>query len=148
MRRLATVVALVALSHPTLAFGATRSQAEVETRALALQKEFRCLVCQGESLDESNAPLAEDLRQIIRERIRSGDSDEQVKQYLAARYGPFILLRPPVESDTYLLWLAPVLLIAAGGGALWAVARNARSCLDASPTEVGNHVLESSTPPP
>ncbi|MBV8978100.1 MAG: cytochrome c-type biogenesis protein CcmH [Alphaproteobacteria bacterium] len=89
-----------------------------EARARALQKEFRCLVCQGESIDESGAPLAADLRRLIRERIVQGDSNAQVERYLVARYGAYILLNPPLTTDTYALWAAPfvVLLLAAGVG--------------------------------
>src|SRR6185312_5721824 len=68
-----------------------------EARALALQTQFRCLVCQGESLDESNAPLAADLRRLIREHIARGETDAQIRQYLVSRYGEFILMKPPVE---------------------------------------------------
>ena len=78
-----------------------------EARARALQKEFRCLVCQGESIDESNAPLAADLRRLIRAHIARGESDAQIEHYLVARYGDFILMKPPFEADTYVLWLAP-----------------------------------------
>jgi len=88
----------------------------LESRAVELQKQLRCLVCQGESLDESNAPLAADLRRLIRERIAAGDSNDAVKRYLVARYGDFILMKPPVEKETYVLWFAP--LIALGVGAL------------------------------
>lgn len=86
----------------------------LEARAVALQKQLRCLVCQGESLDESNAPLAADLRAIIREHIAAGESDDAVKRYLVARYGDFILMNPPVEKDTVLLWFGPVGLILMG----------------------------------
>src|SRR6185437_7262778 len=78
-----------------------------EAHARVLQKEFRCLVCQGESIDESGAPLAADLRRLIREHIARGESDAQIRQYLVSRYGEFILMKPPVEPDTYALWLAP-----------------------------------------
>lgn len=91
-----------------------------ESRAQTLQKEFRCLVCQGESIDESNAPLAADLRRLIREHIQKGESDAEIRRYLVARYGDFILMNPPVQADTYALWAAPfvVLLLAAGAGTL------------------------------
>jgi cytochrome c-type biogenesis protein CcmH len=91
-----------------------------EARARALQKEFRCLVCQGESIDESGAPLAADLRRLIREHIARGESDAQIEHYLVARYGDFILMDPPFQADTYVLWLAPfaVLLLAGGFGTL------------------------------
>ena len=87
-----------------------------EARAVALQKELRCVVCQGESLDESGAPLAADLRRLIRARIVAGDSDEAVKHYLIARYGDFILMKPPLATDTYLLWFGPLGILALGGG--------------------------------
>jgi cytochrome c-type biogenesis protein CcmH len=134
------------LSQMAMASPAKLSHAAVEARGMALQKEFRCLVCQGESLDESNAPLAEDLRQLIRERIVAGDSDEAVKQYLVARYGPFILMRPPVENDTYLLWLAPVLLITAGGAVLLLVASRAKARFRASGASAVDHVLGTTDP--
>ena len=90
------------------------SNPALEARAVALQKQLRCLVCQGESLDESNAPLAADLRAIIREDIAAGESDDAVKRYLVARYGDFILMNPPVERDTILLWFGPAGLILMG----------------------------------
>ena len=76
---------------------------------------MRCLVCQGESIDESSATLAADLRQLVREQIAAGKSDQQIKDFLVARYGDFILMKPPVQADTWLLWLAPFLVLGAGG---------------------------------
>jgi len=97
-----------------------------EARARALQKELRCMVCQGESIDESNAPLAADLRALIREHIKAGESDAAIKQYLVARYGDFILMQPPFDANTYALWLTPfVVLIVAAGVAIWVVRRAA-----------------------
>jgi cytochrome c-type biogenesis protein CcmH len=87
-----------------------------EAHARALQKEFRCLVCQGESIDESGAPLAADLRRLIREHIARGETDEQIRSYLVARYGAFILMNPPVEPETYALWLTPFVILAGAGG--------------------------------
>jgi cytochrome c-type biogenesis protein CcmH len=98
-----------------------------EARAVVLQKQLRCLVCQGESLDESNAPLAADLRRLIRERIAAGDSDEAVKRYLVARYGNFILMRPPLEGDTYVLWLSPLIALVVGSMVVVFVAWRARA---------------------
>lgn len=96
----------------------------LEARARSLQKELRCLVCQGESLDESNAPLAVDLRHLIRAHIKAGDSDAAIKHFLVARYGDFILMRPPFESDTYALWLTPLAVLMLGTGiAAWVVVR-------------------------
>ncbi len=103
-----------ALSNPTQ-----------EARARALQKQFRCLVCQGESLDESNAPLAADLRRLIREHIVRGESDAEITQYLVARYGDFILMNPPFEEDTWLLWLAPFGVLLLGGGIAFVIVKRA-----------------------
>jgi cytochrome c-type biogenesis protein CcmH len=91
------------------------SNPRLEARAVALQKQLRCVVCQGQSLDESNAPLAADLRRLIRLRILKGDSDQQVEQYLVARYGDFILMKPPLQPDTYLLWFGPLGVLLIGG---------------------------------
>ncbi len=97
-----------------------------EARAVALQKQLRCLVCQGESLDESNAPLAADLRGVIRERVAAGDSDEAIKRYLVDRYGDFILMKPPLKDETYALWFAPVGLLLIGGAVVTAIVLRAR----------------------
>jgi cytochrome c-type biogenesis protein CcmH len=90
----------------------------LEARARALSKELRCLVCQNQSIDESNADLAHDLRVVLRQRLAAGDTDQQVLDYLAARYGVFVLLDPPFQPATYLLWLTPPLLVVAAGGVL------------------------------
>ena len=84
----------------------------LEARARELSKEIRCLVCQNQSIDDSNAGLARDLRVLVRERLTAGDDDAAVVQYVVARYGDFVLLRPPVKPSTYLLWLAPALILA------------------------------------
>jgi cytochrome c-type biogenesis protein CcmH len=95
-----------------------------EARARALQKELRCMVCQGESIDESSAPLAADMRTLIRAHIRAGESDDAIKQFLVARYGDFILMRPPFDAQTYALWLTPfAVLILSAGVAIWVVVR-------------------------
>jgi cytochrome c-type biogenesis protein CcmH len=110
-----------------------------EARARALQKELRCMVCQGESIDESNAPLAADLRALVREHIEAGESDEAIKQFLVARYGDVILMRPPFDENTYALWLTPFLvLICAAGVAIWVVVRAGRSPQGAG-TETSQH---------
>jgi cytochrome c-type biogenesis protein CcmH len=84
----------------------------LEARARNLSTGLRCLVCQNQSIDDSNAPLAKDLRVLVRERLTAGDSDSDIIKYVVARYGDFVLLKPPVNSATLLLWLAPVLLLA------------------------------------
>jgi cytochrome c-type biogenesis protein CcmH len=91
-----------------------------ESRARGLSRELRCMVCQNQSIDDSEAPLARDLRLLVRERIAAGDSDTQVIDFLVARYGEFVLLKPRFESHTWLLWLLPPFALAGGGLALWA----------------------------
>jgi cytochrome c-type biogenesis protein CcmH len=90
-----------------------------ESRARDLSRELRCMVCQNQSIDDSEAPLARDLRLLVRERIAAGDSDTQVIDFLVARYGEFVLLKPRFESHTWLLWLLPPFALAGGGLALW-----------------------------
>jgi cytochrome c-type biogenesis protein CcmH len=94
-----------------------------EARARDLSRELRCMVCQNQSIDDSEAPLARDLRLLVRERIGAGDSDSQVIDFLVARYGEFVLLRPRFELQTLLLWLLPPLVLIGGGLALWIHAR-------------------------
>ena len=91
----------------------------IETRARALSAGLRCLVCQNQSIDDSDAPLARDLRILVRERLKAGDSDGEVRDFLVARYGEFVLLRPPFGWHTLLLWLTPLLAIGAGAAWLW-----------------------------
>jgi cytochrome c-type biogenesis protein CcmH len=90
----------------------------LESRARGLSAQIRCLVCQNQSIDGSNAELAADLRVLVRERLVAGDSDQQVLDYLVDRYGPFVLLEPPTTESTYLLWYGPVGLLVIGGLAL------------------------------
>jgi cytochrome c-type biogenesis protein CcmH len=99
----------------------------LEARARAISKEIRCLVCQNQSIDDSNADLAHDLRVIVRERLKAGDSDRQVKDYLVTRYGDFVLLDPPFKLKTLILWLWPVLLLLLGGGIIAVGARRRRA---------------------
>ena len=98
--------------------------ARLEARARTLSSELRCLVCQNQSIDDSNAPLARDLRLIVRERLNAGDSNDRVLEYVVSRYGTFVLLRPPVDRSTLLLWATPMLLLAFAGlllGRRWRV---------------------------
>ncbi len=88
-----------------------------------MSRELRCMVCQNQSIDDSGAPLARDLRLLVRERIAAGDSDAQVIDFLVARYGEFVLLKPRLEPHTLLLWLLPPLVLAGSGLALWMHAR-------------------------
>jgi cytochrome c-type biogenesis protein CcmH len=100
--------------------------AALEARARALSQTLRCMVCQNESIDESNAPLARDLRTLVRERIQAGDSDAEVRQFLVARYGEFILLTPQFGARTILLWTAPILVLLAGGAGIVLTMRRRR----------------------
>ena len=90
-----------------------------EARARDLSRELRCMVCQNQSIDDSDAPLARDLRLLVRERIAAGDSDSKVIDFLVARYGEFVLLKPRFNPHTLLLWLVPPLALLGGGFALW-----------------------------
>src|SRR5207248_9762536 len=94
-----------------------------ESRARDLSRELRCMVCQNQSIDDSEAPLARDLRLLVRERIAAGDSDAQVIDFLVARYGEFVLLKPRFNPHTLLLWLLPPLALAGGGLAVWTYSR-------------------------
>jgi len=104
-----------------------------ETRARDLSRELRCMVCQNQSIDDSEAPLARDLRLLVRERIAAGDSDSQVIDFLVARYGEFVLLKPRVERQTLLLWAVPPLVLIAGAIALWMQARRLATQAGAQP---------------
>jgi cytochrome c-type biogenesis protein CcmH len=99
------------------------SDAVKEARARDLSRELRCMVCQNQSIDDSEAPLARDLRLLVRERIAAGDSDAQVIDFLVARYGEFVLLKPRLNSHTWLLWFLTPLALGTGGIALWAYGR-------------------------
>jgi cytochrome c-type biogenesis protein CcmH len=98
-----------------------------EARAWHLSQELRCMVCQNQSIDDSEAPLARDLRLLVRERIASGDSDAQVIDFLVARYGEFVLLKPRFERRTLLLWLVPPLVLFGGGLVLLLQVRRRKS---------------------
>lgn len=129
MRQILLALFFLAAAAPVQSSPApdTLSNPVQEARARSLQKELRCLVCQGESLDESNASLAVDLRRLIRARIKAGDSDEAIKNFLVSRYGDFILMQPPFETPTYALWLAPFgVLILGAGIAAWVVVQAKR----------------------
>lgn len=98
----------------------------LEARARAISQELRCLVCQNESIDESNAPLAHDLRLLVRKRLVAGDTDQQVLNYIVARYGVFVLLDPPFEPLTWLLWLGPPILVLGSAAILLVRSRRRR----------------------
>ena len=107
-----------------------------EARARDLSRELRCMVCQNQSIDDSEAPLARDLRLLVRERIAAGDSDKAVIDFLVARYGEFVLLKPRFNEHTILLWLIPPLALLGGGFALWRYSRRRRALADESATKL------------
>ncbi|MBB3914922.1 cytochrome c-type biogenesis protein CcmH [Rhizobium pisi] len=125
MRRLLLAFALLLMAAPAFAVNPDEVLADpaLEARARALSAELRCMVCQNQSIDDSNADLAKDLRLLVRERITDGDSDEAVLNYIVSRYGEFVLLKPRFSVKTALLWGAPVLLVLAGGLSLLLFAR-------------------------
>ena len=110
------VPVLAALAGPALAVQPDELMKDpaLEARARALSEELRCLVCQNQSIDDSDAPLARDIRILIRQRIATGESNDAVRAYLVSRYGDFILLKPPFKPETILLWLSPALVLVAG----------------------------------
>jgi cytochrome c-type biogenesis protein CcmH len=127
MRRLALIALFVALAAPTAALAVEPDEIlndpKLEARARHLSEELRCMVCQNQSIDDSAAPLARDLRLLVRERLTKGDSDSQVLDYLVARYGEFVLLKPRFELQTLLLWGLPPAALLAGLLALLMMAR-------------------------
>jgi cytochrome c-type biogenesis protein CcmH len=128
--RLALFIALALGSAAALAVQPDEVMKDpaLEARARALSAELRCLVCQNQSIDDSDAPLARDIRVLIRSRIAGGESNDAVRAYLVSRYGDFILLKPPFKPETMLLWLSPGFVLAAGlAAALFARRRAPRS---------------------
>jgi cytochrome c-type biogenesis protein CcmH len=125
MRRLLLVIAIVLSAAPAFAVNPDEVLADpaLEARARAISAELRCMVCQNQSIDDSNAELAKDLRLLVRERLTDGDTNEQVMNYIVSRYGEFVLLKPRFETKTILLWGAPLLLAVAGGLSLIVFAR-------------------------
>ena len=99
----------------------------MEARARSISSGLRCLVCQNQSIDDSDAPLAKDLRILVRERLKAGDSDGQVREFLVARYGEFVLLKPPVQWSTIILWAAPFVILLAALAFVWRSFAGARA---------------------
>jgi cytochrome c-type biogenesis protein CcmH len=136
MKRLLFLL-LLCLATPGLAAPAegTFADPRLEARAHGLQKQLRCLVCQGQSVDDSDAPLAQDLRRLVREQIAAGKSDGEILTFLHQRYGDFVLMQPPVQPYTWLLWLAPLLALGAAGGVAWRVISRAKKLPDSNALE-------------
>jgi cytochrome c-type biogenesis protein CcmH len=131
MRSLCLIIVLLTVAAAPCAIAVepdeVLSDATLEARARALSRELRCMVCQNQSIDDSEAPLARDLRILVRERLQSGDSDGQVIDFLVARYGEFVLLRPRFSWHTAVLWLGPAAMLLIGGCAVLVLARRYRT---------------------
>jgi cytochrome c-type biogenesis protein CcmH len=131
MRSLCLIIVLLTVAAAPCAIAVepdeVLSDAALEARARALSRELRCMVCQNQSIDDSEAPLARDLRILVRERLQAGDSDRQVIDFLVARYGEFVLLRPRFSWHTAVLWLGPAALLLIGGCAVLVLARRYRT---------------------
>lgn len=117
-----TLLAMLLLAGPAWAISDPSEalpDARQEARAVQIGQQLRCLVCQNESIEDSGADLARDLRRIVRQRVVAGDSDRQIVAWLVARYGNFVRLKPPLEASTILLWGSPILALLVGAGAVW-----------------------------
>ena len=162
-QRLAVLLLLFLAAYmvPSLRGGGTASAMTVdeqladpalEQRARELGRELRCLVCQNQSIDDSDADLAKDLRRVVRERLTAGDDDEQVMQYLRARYGDFVLLRPPVDGGTLVLWFGPVVLLLVGVLSVFFWRRNSQAAAEPAWTSADQRTLDDvlarDAPPP
>ncbi|MSP88684.1 MAG: cytochrome c-type biogenesis protein CcmH [Alphaproteobacteria bacterium] len=112
--RLAALMVALPLAALAVEPGEELKDPVLEARARILSRDIRCLVCQNQSIDDSNAPLARDLRLIVRERLVAGDTDDGIIQYLVARYGDFVRLQPPMKPATYALWFGPAAILAIG----------------------------------
>ncbi len=127
--RFALIALALGVAQPAVAVQPDEilKDAGLEARARALSRELRCMVCQNQSIDDSDAPLARDLRVLVRERLTSGDSDSQVIDFLVARYGEFVLLKPRFAWHNALLWLTPAAALVAGAIAMFAAIRRRRA---------------------
>lgn len=126
MRRALVALVLALIALPALAVEPSEMLADpaLEARARQIGQALRCVVCQNQSIDDSVAEVAHDMRRAVRERLTAGDSDDQVFAYMVARYGDYVLLKPPFKAGTLVLWLgAPALLLLAGGALLLAARR-------------------------
>jgi cytochrome c-type biogenesis protein CcmH len=148
-RLLLALAALVCMGASAADPAARLHDPAQEARARSLFRQVRCLVCQNESIDESEADLADDLRKIVREQIASGRSDGQIRDYLVQRYGPFVLLKPPFDWDEAPLWLTPFVIVGVGG-AVFAWRRNRPTPLEPPLSAAEQAELEalSATVPP
>lgn len=137
MRRLLLAFAFLLTAFPAFAVNPDEVLADpaLEARARMLSSQLRCMVCQNQSIDDSNAELAKDLRVLVRERIVAGDTDRQVLDYIVSRYGEFVLLKPPFAVNTILLWGMPVFLLLVGGAVVFRQASRRRPVQASAPLD-------------
>lgn len=135
MSKLLAVILLLLLAPAAFAVEPSERLANpaLEARAEAIGSELRCLVCQNETIEESNAPLAHDLRVLLRQRLAAGDTDAQAIKFITDRYGDFVLLKPPVEPATYVLWFGPAALLALAAGGAFIYLRRRRTAAPIPP---------------
>lgn len=144
MRAICAALMLLWLALPALAVNPNEmlSDPALEARARTISEGLRCLVCQNQSIDDSDADLAHELRVIVRERLMAGDTDQQVVDYIVARYGEFVLLKPVVAPHTIVLWLAAPLILVVGGVAIVIALRRRRVAAPAPITPEEQHALD------
>ncbi len=134
MRAVVLISILICFAAFTIAKEAQPNEdPKIEQRMKALTEQLRCLVCQNETLADSHADLAEDLRKQIREQMNAGKSDQEIVAFLTQRYGDFVLYKPPVKSTTYLLWFGPFVLLIAGTGVLYRYVKKRRELIQETP---------------
>ena len=126
MIRLLTMLVFLAAPSYALDPGEALKDPALETRARALSQELRCLVCQNQSIDDSDAPLARDLRQMVRARLQAGDSDDEIRAAVVERYGEFALFRPRFGAHTFVLWAMPLFILLVGGLLAWRLTSKAQ----------------------
>ena len=131
----ALLLSFAAVSALAIEPGEILSDPAQEARARAIGKELRCLVCQNQSIDDSNADLARALRKLVRERVVAGDTDAQVIDFIVARYGAFVRLKPPMDGETWLLWFGPAALLLFGGAGVALYLRRRRSAAAVAPLD-------------
>jgi cytochrome c-type biogenesis protein CcmH len=152
MKRLLIALVLAGLAAPALAVLPDEMLKDpvLEARARAISKDLRCVVCQNQSIDDSDAPLARDLRVVVREQITQGRSDDQTMDYVVERYGNFVLLKPPVEPATWALWLGPFAVLGLGGLALawWSRGRRVADVAPLSASEAAEIAALADPPVP
>ena len=128
MTRLLSLLTFALICGSAVSADEQLTEAE-EARAIEIGKTLRCVVCQNLSIEDSNAPLAEDMRRVVRTRVQAGDNNQEVRDYLRERYGDYVLMRPPVQTNTIFLWIAPFIFLIGCG--LWFGLRTRRQAVDA-----------------